>query len=179
MTLHFEEFDHQIEELIAFMTSETWTFHATTHSEPDRIRKAYDNNYYTNEGCKTFWVTSEEHGKIGLLRVYDLDDGAPLFDIRISGKHRGKGLGSQSINWLVDHVFKNYGDTNRIEGNTREDNYAMRCVFSKCGFVKESHYRKAWECRNGEVYDAIGYGITREDWKAKVVTPVNWHDFKC
>ncbi|BCN29827.1 GNAT family N-acetyltransferase [Anaeromicropila herbilytica] len=62
----------------------------------------------------------------------------------------------------------------RIEANTREDNYGMRCVFHKSGFVKEAHYRKAWKG-----YDSIGYAIIREDWKNGVITPVNWNDFKC
>jgi len=44
-----------------------------------------------------------------------------------------------------------------------KDNYAMRCVFHKCGFSKEAHYRKLWESKNGKLYDAIGYGITKED----------------
>ena len=60
-----------------------------------------------------------------------------------------------------------------------EDNYAMRCVFHKCGFVKEAHHRKAWVGQDGRPYDAIGYGITKEDWRNGKTTPVNWNDFKC
>jgi len=178
MKIRFEEFKDEIEDLIEFMTSDTWEFHATPNSNPDRIRAAYDNKYYTGEGIKTFWVISDDDKRVGIMRVYDLEDGAPLFDIRISSDYKGKGLGTRTVNWLVDYIFNSYTDTSRIEGNTRQDNYSMRCVFNKCGFVKEAHYRKAWECRNGEVYDTIGYGITREDWENKKITSVNWNDFK-
>jgi DNA-binding protein H-NS len=76
---------------------------------------------------------------------------------------------------LIDRLTLN---KKRIEGNTRQDNYAMRCVFHKCGFVKEAHHRKAWTGQGGIPYDAIGYGITKEDWQNKKITPVDWNDFK-
>ena len=60
-----------------------------------------------------------------------------------------------------------------------QDNYAMRCVFHKCGFVKESHHRKAWIGKDKIPYDSIGYGITKEDWQTGHTTPVSWNDFKC
>jgi len=178
MEIRIEEFKNEIENLIEFMTSDTWEFHATPNSNPDRIREAYEKNYYTREGCKTFWIFLNNDKRVGMLRVHDLDDGAPLFDIRISSVYKGMGLGTRTVNWLINYIFNNYADIGRIEGNTRQDNYAMRCVFHKCGFVKESHYRKAWECKNGDVYDAIGYGITKEDWESGKITPVKWNDYK-
>ena len=54
----------------------------------------------------------------------------------------------------------------------------MRCVFHKCGFVKEAQHRKAWKDKSGNQYDAIGYGITKEDWQNGTTTPVAWNDFK-
>ena len=179
MNVYYEAFNHDIEDMIHFMTSDTWTYHATQNADPERIRAAYDNNYYDNEGCKTFWIKSDINNIVGFVRIYDLDDGTPLFDVRISSAYKGKGLGVKTVKWMVDYIFETYSDIDRIEGNTRQDNFAMRCVFNKCGFVKESHYRKAWTCRNGEVYDAIGYGITREDWNNNEITPLNWQDFKC
>ena len=117
--------------------------------------------------------------KVGMMRIYDLEDSTPLFDIRILSKHKGMGVGTTSIKWLADYVFNNFAHIDRIEGNTRQDNYGMRCVFHKCGFVKESHYRKGWVGNDGIPYDAVGYGITKEDWQDSKVTPVNWNDFKC
>ncbi|WBW99228.1 GNAT family N-acetyltransferase [Oceanirhabdus sp. W0125-5] len=178
MKIRFEEFKDEIDTLVEFLTSDTWEFYGTPNPNPDRIRAAYNNKYYTGEGIKTFWIVSDDDKRVGMLRVYDLDDGAPLFDIRILSSHKGRGLGTRAVNWLVDYIFNQYTNTDRIEGNTRQDNYAMRCVFHKCGFAKEAHYRKGWVCRNGDVYDSVGYGITKEDWQNGKTTPVNWNDFK-
>ena len=177
MKLKFREFTNEIDDLVKLMISNTWKYHATTNAKEERIRAAHEKGYYIADGCETFWIEKEKE-KIGLLRIYDLDDGTPLFDIRFSNQNSGRGLGTESIKWMTDYIFNNYKEINRIEGNTRQDNYAMRKVFIKCGFVKESHYRKAWESRNGDIYDAIGYGIIRDDWEKKIVTPVNWNDIE-
>lgn len=179
MNIYFEEFKNEIEELIDFMTSDVWEFYGTQNPKPERIRASYENNYYTGDDCKTFWIISEKNIKVGMFRIYDLEDGDPLFDIRILNQHKGNGIGTTTVKWLVDYIFNNFCDKNRIEANTRQDNYAMRCVFNKCGFTKESHYREAWVGQDGKVYDAVGYGITRDDWKNKKITPVIWNDFKC
>lgn len=179
MKVYFKEFKDEIDTLISFMTSDVWEFYGTPNPKPERIRASYENNYFTGGDCKTFWVISEDNIKVGMIRIYDLEDGDPLFDIRILSKYKGKGIGTTTIKWLVDYVFNNFSDKNRIEANTRQDNYAMRCVFNKCGFAKEAHHRKAWVGEDKKEYDAISYAITKEDWKNGVVTPVNWNDFKC
>lgn len=179
MKIRFEEFKDKIDDLVNFLTSDTWEFHGIPNLDPEKIRESYENNVYTGDDCKTFWVISNEDTKVAMVRIYDLQDGTPLFDIRILSKYKGMGIGTSTINWLIDYLFNNFSNIERIEGNTRQDNYAMRCVFHKCAFVKEAHYRKAWEGRNGKLYDAIGYGITREDWKSGQITPVDWNDFKC
>lgn len=179
MQLHFEEFKNEIDDLVNFLTSDTWKFHGTPNPNPDRIRVSYENQYYSSDDAKTFWVVSDSDAKVGMIRVYDLEDGNPLFDIRVSSKYKGMGIGTSTVKWLVDYIFTNYPDKERVEATTRQDNYAMRCVFHKCGFVKEAHYRNGWECSDGSIYDAIGYGITKEDWQNGQTTHVNWKDFKC
>lgn len=179
MKICFEEFKDEIDALVKFLTSDTWGFFGTPNPKPERIRARYENQYYTGDDCKTFWVVLDQNTKAGIVRIYDLQDGAPLFDIMISSKYKGRGIGTIAVNWLVDYVFNNFSDKERIEANTRQDNHAMRCVFHKCGFAKEAHYRKAWVGQDGKPYDAIGYGITKEDWQSGKITPVNWNDFKC
>ena len=178
MEIYYKEFKNEIDALIEFLTSDSWEFHGTPNPNPERIRASYESQYYTGDDCKTFWIILNKDIKVGMLRIYDLQDGTPLFDIRILSKYKGMGIGTTTINWLVDYIFNNYSDKDRIEGNTRQDNYAMRCVFHKCCFVKEAHHRKAWGGKDGILYDAIGYGITKEDWQNGKTTPVEWNDFK-
>lgn len=179
MKISFKEFKDEIDTLVEFMTSDTWEFYGTPNPKPERIRASYENQYYTGDNCKTFWVILDQDTKVGNVRIYDLEDGDPMFDIKILSKYKGMGIGTITVKWLTDYVFNNFPDKIRIEANTRQDNYAMRCVFHKSGYVKEAYHRKGWQCSNGEVYDAIGYGITKEDWQSGKVTPINWNDFKC
>lgn len=179
MKIRFQEFKDEIDTLVDFLTSDTWEFYGTPNPKPERIRARYENQHYTGDNCKTFWVILDQELNVGLIRLYDLEDGDPLFDLMILKKYKGMGIGTISVDWLVDYVFTKYPDKVRIEANTRQDNYAMRCVFHKCGFVKESHHRKAWVGQDGIPYDSIGYGLTKDDWQTGKTTPVNWNDFKC
>ena len=53
----------------------------------------------------------------------------------------------------------------------------MRKTFERAGFVKEAHLRKAWfSPKEKSYYDAVTYGITREDFIAGKTTPVVWDD---
>jgi RimJ/RimL family protein N-acetyltransferase len=64
----------------------------------------------------------------------------------------------------------------RFEGQTREDNIAMRKVFVRSGWVKEAHYRQAWPVDGSEPKASIAYGILRCDWETGTTTPVDWDD---
>jgi RimJ/RimL family protein N-acetyltransferase len=77
---------------------------------------------------------------------------------------------------LTKYLFERHANLERIEGTTRADNVAMRLVFRRCGFAKEAHFRRAWSGVDGERFDAIGYGILRDDWAKQTVTPVLWDD---
>ena len=53
----------------------------------------------------------------------------------------------------------------------------MRKTFERAGFVKEAHLRKAWfSPKENSYYDAVTYGITREDFMEGTTTPVIWED---
>lgn len=67
-----------------------------------------------------------------------------MFDIRIKNECKEM-IGTRTISWMVDYIFNNYFDKQRIEANTRQDNYSMRYVLHNCGFDKEAHYRKEWD----------------------------------
>ena len=52
----------------------------------------------------------------------------------------------------------------------------MRNVFLQCHYAKEGHFRQAWTTVDGKRFDAVHYGMLREDWLRQTITPVNWHD---
>jgi RimJ/RimL family protein N-acetyltransferase len=112
----------------------------------------------------------------GLIRLMDLGERTPMFDLRLRAQWRGKGIGGQALRWLTAYLFTELPAIARVEGNTRQDNRAMRRAFQRAGYVKETHYRDGWPLDGGEVYDGVGYAILRRDWLAGTTTAPEWHD---
>jgi RimJ/RimL family protein N-acetyltransferase len=170
--LSFIEFQkHMIDDLVSFLTNDTWPFHGQPNPTKESVRASYQKGFYTENGNQTFWITNN-NVKIGMIRLFDLEDPTCLFDIRLKHDYRGKGKGVPALKWLINHVFSNFDDIIRIEGHTRWDNYAMRKTFYNSGFVKEAYHRNAWP-QEGQLYDSVGYAILRNDWKNKTVTEIN------
>lgn len=164
--------------LVEILTSDSWPFHSTPVLEKEKIMKHFEIGYFNGPGKRTFLIEYANR-TVGIIRLFDLgenieDDETPLFDIKIKSEFRGKGIGVTSLKMLVDLVFREYPNKNRFEATTRADNFAMRTVFGKCGFVKEARYRQAWPDAEGNKYDCTGYSILRQDWQNKTKTPVDW-----
>lgn len=162
------------EALISFMTSQSFPFHVRTDPTAAQIAAAIDDGAYADEDHASFWIDSDEHGRIGFFRLEDLSDGAPLFDLRLDVAHRGHGLAADVLRAATDHVFTTMPEVNRFEGQTREDNIAMRRVFVRCGWVQEAYYREGWPADDGRLLASVAYSILRRDWRDGTVTPVVW-----
>ncbi|WP_442599709.1 GNAT family N-acetyltransferase [Neobacillus sp. D3-1R] len=158
----------QLNELVHFLTSEPWHFHGQVNPSKESISSSFQKGFYTENGNRTFWV-SEDGQIIGIIRLFDLEDLTCLFDIRFRSSSRGKGLGVEAIKWIAEYVFINYSHIHRVEGHTRQDNFAMRKTFYKAGYIKEAYHRESWP-QNGSLFDSVGYAMTRHDWENKTVT---------
>ncbi|WP_328904408.1 MULTISPECIES: GNAT family N-acetyltransferase [unclassified Streptomyces] len=163
------------DELAAFLSGSTWPFHGRDVVEPDEARRWVDEGRFGGDDNRSFWITRSGE-RVGFVRLMDLCDNAPLFDLRIRSEHRGRGLGGQAVAWLTRYAFTEFPQVRRIEGNTRQDNAVMRRTFQKCGYVKEAHYRDAWPAADGTVHDAVGYAILRRDWVSGTTTVPDWSD---
>jgi RimJ/RimL family protein N-acetyltransferase len=174
--LEFRRFTEQDASLmVAFLSQEEWPFHGVVREQPEEILQRIVDGYYDAPEVLTFWVVLREEN-VGMIRLFDLRDDTPMFDLRIDSAHRGKGLGSRALAWLTDYIFGELPEVCRIEGTTRQDNEAMRRTFRACGFAKEAHYRDAWSGPDGRAYDAVGYAILRRDWMTGTVTMPRWSD---
>ena len=160
-------------EFAAFLVSEPWPFHSGGVVDAAEVARRVAAGAYFNHSVRTHWIVVGGR-PCGFVRAFDLDDGTPLFDVRLAGDCRGRGVGRAAVGWLVGDVFGLLPEITRIEGTTRADNLAMRAVFRACGFVKEAHYREAWPGSDGGLHDTIGYGILRRDWLSGSTTPVDW-----
>lgn len=165
------------EPLIHFLTTNIWPYHVNSHPGRELIEKAIEEGGYESDDVKTFWVESNNGEKLGVVQIYDIQDEIPVFDIRIAERHREQGYGLKTLGLITDYIFTLPDKKIRLEGHTRQDNVAMRKTFERVGFVKEAHFRKAWYApKTEEYYDAITYGITREDYLEGITTPVGWDE---
>jgi RimJ/RimL family protein N-acetyltransferase len=156
-----------------FLVGNSWPYHAGT-VDLDLVTDRLCHGYYDGPGRATFIITDGAQ-RVGLVRVEDLDDPTPTFDLRIASAHRGRGHGAGALRELARWVFDTH-DVERLEGTTRQDNVAMRRTFRSVGFVKEAHYRRGWPTRDGRLLDAVGYALLRTDWRDGTTTPVDWND---
>jgi RimJ/RimL family protein N-acetyltransferase len=162
--------------LADFLTSENWPFHSSGGQVAAQVRERAAAGGYDNHQTRTFWIVTGAGFEAGLIRLLDLADDTPLFDLRIRAAYRGAGLGTAALRWLTGYVFAEFPGVDRIEGTTRQDHVAMRRALRTCGFAKEAHYRLAWPGQDGRVYDAVGYAILRADWQSGTVTRPDWDD---
>lgn len=163
-------------ELVDFMTRNEFPFHVRIRPTREQVEAAIAEGAFRDEDNASFWIEHDEHGRIGFLRLEDLTDGAPLFDLRLDAPFRERGLGQEILRVAADHVFTTMPEVNRFEGQTREDNIAMRKTFLRCGWVKEAHYRQGWPVEGGEPVASVAYGLLRQDWESGQTTTFAWED---
>jgi RimJ/RimL family protein N-acetyltransferase len=167
-------------DLVAFLTSDRFPFHVLAELTAETVQQqiaqgAWDGPADGDGDHRTLWVV---HGndRVGVLRLDDVTDNAPLFDLRFGESVRGRGLGHKALRAATDLVFNDYPDIDRFEGQTREDNVAMRRVFEHNGWTKEAHYRRAWPVPGSEPVASIGYAILRSEWQTGQRIPLVWDD---
>ncbi|MFF4582064.1 GNAT family N-acetyltransferase [Streptomyces sp. NPDC001373] len=163
------------EHLVDFLSGDTWPFHVADVVTRSQARQWVEDGRYDGPDNRAFWITRAGE-RAGLVRLTDLREDTPLFDLRIRSQHRGRGLGREALAWLTGHVFTEFPEVRRIEATTRQDNTAMRRALRRSGYVKEAHYRDAWPAADGRVCDAVGYAALRRDWLAGTATLPDWDD---
>ena len=58
----------------------------TRNPERELIEKTIEEGGYESDEVKTFWVENEEEDIVGIVKIYDLQDEIPLFDLRIADR---------------------------------------------------------------------------------------------
>lgn len=174
MTEYVRVSSADIDALADFLTGSDWPFH--TGGRPDRetaLRRARE-QYCDDPSVRAFWIV-DDGDRVGLIRLDDIGDGDPSFDLRTKADCRGRGIGRAAVRWITEYLFTELPDINRIEAQTRRDNRVMRSI-RRCGFAQEAHYRQAWPGAGGAMYDSIGYAILRGDWESGTITPPDWDE---
>lgn len=173
----FREFDpdRDREALIALLTTEDWSYRTRPRLTEADVAEDLERGDYVGDDVITVMI--ELDGEvIGLVRADGLAgvQGDPQLDFRLRERVRGRGFGLAALRHITEAIFSRHPATRRIEGQTREDNAAMRKVFVRGGYVQEAVYRRAWPAADGRMMDGIGYAILRGDWESNATTPVRW-----
>ena len=106
----------------------------------------------------------------------DLTDDTPMLDLRLVTSARGHGVGLAALRAATALAFRTVPHARRFEGQTREDNVAMRRTFVRAGFVKEAHYREGWPVEGGTPLASVAYAVLRSDWETGTTTSIVWED---
>ncbi len=156
----------------AFLTSNTFPFHVRARPSAEQVEDALRAGSWEGDDVESFWIDDETDGRVGVLRLDDLDDATAMVDLRLADGARGRGYGSAALEIATDLVFTRYPAVVRFEGQTREDNVAMRRVFERCGWVFEAYYRDGWPVEDGAPVASVAYSVLRRDWASGTTTPV-------
>lgn len=159
--------------LVEFLTSSTFPFHVIPSHTRESAQRSVDSGRFHREDSQGYWI--EDHGgRHGVVVLEDQHDDTPMFDLRLAGASRGGGIGTRALAALAHLVFTTLPQARRLEGQTREDNIAMRRVFRKAGFVQEAFYRQGWPAGDGTFVASVGYAMLRNDWRTGITTPISW-----
>lgn len=162
-------------DLIDFFTTNEFPFHVVEHRTSAEMADLIASGSFRDADRDSFWVVDDRLGRIGFLRLEDLQDDTPMFDLRLGTQFRGRGLGEQALHAATDLVFMTT-EALRFEGHTRDDNIGMRRIFARAGWTKEAHHRQGWPVPDAASRDSIGYAILRSEWQAGTSTGLQWHD---
>ena len=160
----------------AFLSSNRFPFHVNPAPTEAEARSRVAAGHFWSEEAQGYWIRNGAED-IGLAVLEDLADENPVFDLRLADSHRGQGFGVPVVRALCRLVFTEMPGVVRFEGQTREDNVAMRKTFQRAGFVKEAHYRQGWPMPDGTRVASVAYAILRTDWENNTVTPLDFDDF--
>lgn len=165
----------EAQDIVKFLTINRFPFHVRSEWTAEEADKAVTDGRFWNESSQGYWIHYGQE-RLGMVSLEDLDDDVPMFDLRLSEEHRGRGYGVEVLKALTDKVFTEMPEAIRFEGQTREDNIAMRRAFVKAGFLKEAHYRMGWPTSEGQYVASIAYAMIRPDWESGKTTEFVWDD---
>ena len=104
---------------------------------------------------------------IGTTTLFNLnlDNGRAELGYAMGRAHWGKGYMNEALNALVAHAFE-VMELRRLEADVDPRNAASIRTLERLGFQREGFLRERWHV-NGEIQDALFYGLLRREWQKK------------
>ncbi|MES2773197.1 MAG: GNAT family protein [Bacteroidota bacterium] len=118
-------------------------------------------------------VDNATNAIIGHAQVYSTEDSAILGRILIGEKaNRGRGLGEQIVELLLELAFSGFGKT-RVQLNVFDWNAGAIKCYEKVGFVVDPS-KKLERKINGETWIALNMVIDRQTWEERKNSTKRW-----
>ena len=104
---------------------------------------------------------------IGTTTLYNLDFSNRRAEMgyALGREHWGQGYMAEALQALLAYCFEVL-DLRRIEADVDPRNTASIQTLERLGFQREGFLRERWEV-DGEIQDALFYGLLREEWKRR------------
>lgn len=77
-----------------------------------------------------------------------------------------RGIGYEALGLWSDYLFELMPELARLDLRTWSGNHGMMRLAEKLGYRLEARFRNA-RLVDGEYYDGLGYGVLREEWRAR------------
>lgn len=108
---------------------------------------------------------------IGSITLFNLDFTHRRAEIgyALGRGHWGKGYMQEALTAVIAYAFEELG-FHRIEADVDPRNDASIRTVERLGFQREGYLRERWQV-NGEIQDALFFGLLRPDWEALRFNP--------
>lgn len=99
-----------------------------------------------------YWISEETNWMAIGIAIYD-------------PAHWNRGLGFEALGLWTQYLFDTLPVLARLDIQTWSGNHGMMRLALKLGYREEGRFRNA-RIVEGQYYDAMGYGVLREEWDA-------------
>jgi RimJ/RimL family protein N-acetyltransferase len=133
----------------------------------NQILNSYNDGQYWNDD-KRYFIIEVENKPIGEAVIHKAlnypSAGVELAICIDEIEFRRKGYGKIVIGMLLDYVFKNQPEINRVQAIMDVDNEASIRLFEGCRFKREGILRGI-SYHHGVFRDSLMYSMLRDDWR--------------
>jgi len=145
--------------------------------DDEKKKKRFKKNFFKDWSEDYFNINKPEEGqcfwivykgeKIGQVNYNEIDKKNKKVELDIiigSQKRLGKGLGTDALKILIEHLFNSF-DINKIVISARANNPRAIKAYQKVGFKKEGLLREE-DYFKDKFIDCIRFGLLRKDFRS-------------
>jgi len=129
------------------------------------ILKGVHDGFHNQTQLKWGVAKRTDDALIGTVTLYNLsfDNRRAEMGYALGRAHWGNGYMHEALQGMLDYAF-GVLDLHRIEADVDPRNGASIRTLERLGFRREGYLRERWQV-DGEIQDALFYGLLRPEWK--------------